>query len=124
MSRGFRKLQRFWIQIAKSDESLAKPWSFAEICRNAFEVEEPDMKPAFKRSLRRALQGLADDRVIICLGTRKGAHGRLGYFPARYILNPTLLEPNDPHVATICEYLAKCGLSVHWDRQNEPLVNT
>jgi hypothetical protein len=116
MSRGYGKLQRFWIQIAAHNDNLAKPWTFAEICRSAFEVEEADMTPAIKRSLRRALQGLVKDKMIICLGTRKGAHGRRGYFPARYILNPTLLKPDDPRVAAICEHLARCGLSVHLGR--------
>jgi hypothetical protein len=83
MSRGLGKMQRFWVQIAACDDSIAKPWSFAEICRNAIEIEEAAMRPALKRSLRRALADVVKFNLVICLGTRRGVFVRMGYRPAR-----------------------------------------
>jgi hypothetical protein len=105
-------MQQFWLRIAAADEGIVKPWTFAEICRSAFEVEEADMRPAFKRSLRRALQGVVRDNLIICLGTRRGVYGHFGYYPARYVLNPRVLKPDDPRVATLEAHLAAVGLSL------------
>jgi hypothetical protein len=112
MSRGLGKMQRFWVQIAACDDSIAKPWSFAEICRNAIEIEEAAMRPALKRSLRRALADVVKFNLVICLGTRRGVFVRMGYRPARYMLNPSVLPRGDPRIATINAHLAKCGLKV------------
>src|SRR5712672_4055218 len=112
MSKGFGRLQSFWIQIAANKESTKNPWTFDEVCRSALDCDPVQMRPALKRSRRRALKGMVDDNHIICLGTRGSCHGHHGYFPARYVLNPVLLDNKDPRRKDLVAHLAKCGIEV------------
>jgi hypothetical protein len=111
MCRGLGKLQRFWIKVAASDESVSKPWTFDELCRSAFpEAYEPsmEMRPSFKRSLRRALKKLVDDQNIIPLGAGGPSN------PYRYCINPMLLPADRrgeilPHLEPYGFYMGADG---------------
>jgi hypothetical protein len=103
MSRGLGKMQRFWVQVACNN---INPWTFDELCRSAFpEAYEPgqEMRPSLKRSLRRALKKLVDERTIIPLG----AGGRAD--PLRYCINPNCLKADDPRVGKIMGHLKPFG---------------
>jgi hypothetical protein len=112
MSKGYGKTQRFWIQIASSKECIKEPWSFDGICRSVLKCDPAKMRPSLKRSLRRALQGLVKAHMIIYLGTGRGSLGYRGYRPARYVLNPQLLDNKDPRKKHLVAHLAKCGIKL------------
>jgi hypothetical protein len=104
MSRGHGRLQRFWIKVAAHGEG--EIWTFDDLCRSAFpEAYEPgmEMKPSFKRSLRRALKGMVEDGNIIPLG----AGGRTD--PFRYCINPSLLRADNPRRDSVMKHLQPHG---------------
>lgn len=114
MSRGFGKMQRFWLQVAAKNR---KPWTFDELCRSAFpEAYEPDveMRPSFRRSLRRALKRLVDKKSIIPLGA--GGPGA----PYRYCINPMLLSADNPLRGKIMTHLEPFGF--YMDAQGQLIL--
>jgi hypothetical protein len=118
MSRGYRKQQRFWLDLASnrfSDFDASEGWTFSKVCEacwpGAKEADAPyrciglDSHASEKRSMRRALQGLVEERAIIAIGSPRN--------PKRaYLINPYILSEDDPLRAKILESLALDGLTI------------
>jgi hypothetical protein len=95
-------MQRFWFAIA----ARGGLWTFDEICRSAWpEAFEPGqvMSPSFKRSLRRALKKMVDDRDLLALGSGGPAD------PFRYCINPSHFKADDSRRDELMKHLQPYG---------------
>jgi hypothetical protein len=118
MSRGYGKRQGFWLDLARnrfSDFDASEGWTFSQVCEALWPGTKAqrlctgmrgfDLHATEKRSMRRALQGLVRDRVIIAIGGPSS--------PKRaYLVNPHILNEDNPLRAKILESLALDGLTV------------
>jgi hypothetical protein len=112
MSRGYGRRQRQWLDLASdrfSDFDACRLWTFSEVCRASWPelslAEIRILRTSEMRSLRRALSKHVQEMNIIAIGSGECDPRR------RYILNPALLEPDDPRRAKILGALESLGFA-------------
>jgi hypothetical protein len=100
MSRGPGVMQKYLVYLVSGHH---KPVTFAELRSVILKADHapPDhvLRPSVERSLRRALQSLVRDEVLIALGS--GGRGD----PHRYLFNPLIaaLVGDEARFKTLCD---------------------
>src|SRR5262249_53668840 len=112
MSKGWGKRQWWWFDLARnkfSDFDASEGWTFGQVCEACWPGAKKrkfyDPLAGTKRSMRRALQGLVKERVILAVGGP--SHPRRDY-----VINPHVLREDDPLRAKIFAGLAADGVTV------------
>ena len=112
MSKGWGRNERFWFDLAcnyYTEFDASGGWTFSKVCAaiwpNLTQYEIRLLKAGRLRALRRALQGLVRNRIILDIGGPSS--------PKRaYLINPHVLSEDDPLRAQILAGLAEQGVTV------------